>query len=57
MECVLIIYKNHIPLAEIIWTGDLPKSLKAFARKHGGDSVEIQSLDEYKELNEIYNLI
>lgn len=56
MEYSIIVYKQlinyAIPIAEIRWTGPPPNSLR-FAHRHGGDFVEIKSLEEYVETLEL----
>lgn len=56
MESVIIVYKwlgkYATPVAEIRWTGEPPKNGIKFANKHGGDMIEIQTLDEYIETND-----
>jgi hypothetical protein len=62
MECVITVFKRLnrervIPIAEIQWVGDLPARPHEFARKRGGDYIEIQTLEEYLETGDTSNLI
>jgi hypothetical protein len=48
MEYVITVYRlPRVPISEIRWTGKLPKDGTRFAIKHGGDFIEIESLEEY----------
>ena len=54
MEYIITVYKwltddYATPVAEIHWTGEFRRSRARFARQHGGDFIEVQSLEEHKE--------
>lgn len=58
MEYVITIYKNlngkPIPISIIKWTGIFHRNPRSFAKKHGGDFMEIQTLEDYLDLVEEY---
>jgi hypothetical protein len=59
MDCIITVYKwltddYATPVAEILWTGEFHKSHSRFAKQHGGDFIEIQSLEEHKESVELH---
>ncbi len=62
MDCIITVYKwltrdHAIPVAEIRWTGGFHRSHAHFAKQHGGDFIEIQSLDDYMELADQINYV
>ncbi len=62
MDCIITVYKRltrdyAIPIAEIPWTGEFHRSHVRFAKQHGGDFIEIQSLDEYRETVDQVNYV
>jgi hypothetical protein len=62
METVITVYRylnfNHaLPVKEIKWTGAFTKNPTKFAKKHGGDFIEIQSLEEYMENYDSLDLV
>ncbi len=62
MEYVITVYKKLVdgriePISVIRWTGRFYKNPKIFAKKHGGDFIEIQPLYEYLENSEQLDFI
>jgi hypothetical protein len=59
MECIIIVYRENsnftrIPIAEIRWTGKLPKNLDRFVVEHGGDYAEVMTIEEHIDWCESY---
>ncbi len=57
MERIITVYRRLTngyanPVAEIHWTGEFHKDHVRFAKRHGGDFIDIQNLDEHQELVE-----